>query len=163
MIVLGGMNLGLSESISELLEPVLNKLGVNLFNCSFKKEGKDYFLRIFVEKMDESQLDLDTIVMISEHISPILDESELIKVNYMLDVSSVGAERPIKVEEISKYVGKYINVHIINPIDGQNTFEGDLLESNDSSIIINIRIKTRKVDVEILKSNIDRARLAIKF
>jgi ribosome maturation factor RimP len=54
-------------------------------------------------------------------------------------------------------------VHLTNPIKGENIYEGDLKEVDDDKIIITYRQKTRSIDLEILKSNIYKIRLAIKF
>ena len=60
-------------------------------------------------------------------------------------------------------VGKYINVHLKNPINGLITYEGDFVEFDNDHIVIAHKVKTRTVKVAILKEEIDKARLAIKF
>ena len=52
---------------------------------------------------------------------------------------------------------------MINPIKGENIYEGELKEVNDDNIVIVYRNKTRSIPLEILKSNIYKIRLAIKF
>ena len=104
--------------------------------------------------------------MIWEHkISclPILDENDPIKDNYFLDVTSLGAEKPIKLEHLDKYINKYVNLHVINPIKGENYLEGNIDSVNDDILILSYKIKTRLVRVEIPRKDIDKARLAIKF
>ena len=117
-----------------------------------------------LEKENDVGISLDEIVDISETISPLLDEADIIKDdNYMLDVASAGAEHPIDFKEIDKYINRYVNLHLINPIAGENIYEGTLSEIKDDDIVLTIRIKTRTKNISINKSNIDRARLAIKF
>ena len=82
---------------------------------------------------------------------------------YFLDVSSLGAEKPLKVENLKDYVGRFIHVHVNNAINGLNIFEGDLVEVNEDSITLTYREKTRVKTVVILLSNIYKIRLAIKF
>ena len=152
------------DEVRELIEPSLNEMNISIFEITYGKEGKDRVLRILVEKNDETNISLDEIVEVSEKISLLLDEKDLISDdNYMLDVASAGAEHPIRLDELKKYVNKYINVHLINAFEGDNSFEGTLLEVSDESILLSIRIKTRIKNIMIEKSNIDRARLAIKF
>ena len=152
------------DEVRELIEPSLNEMNISIFEITYGKEGKDKVLRILVEKKDETNISLDEIVEVSEKISLLLDEKDLISDdNYMLDVASAGAEHPIRLDELEKYVNKYINVHLVNALDGENSYEGTLLEVNDESILLSIRIKTRIKNITIEKSNIDRARLAIKF
>ena len=147
--------------IKQLIEPTINKLGYSLESISLKREKGDLFLQIVVDRFDP--ISLDDIVAISNEISPILDENDPIKDNYFLDVTSLGAEKPIKLEHLDKYINKYVNLHVINPIKGENYLEGNIDSVNDDSLILSYKIKTRLVRVEIPRKDIDKARLAIKF
>ena len=91
--------------IKQLIEPTINKLGYSLESISLKREKGDLFLQIVVDRFDP--ISLDDIVAISNEISPILDENDPIKDNYFLDVTSLGAEKPIKLEHLDKYINKY--------------------------------------------------------
>ena len=147
--------------IKQLIEPTINKLGYSLESISLKREKGDLFLQIVVDRFDP--ISLDDIVAISNEISPILDENDPIKDNYFLDVTSLGAEKPIKLEHLDKYINKYVNLHVINPIKGENYLEGNIDSVNDDILILSYKIKTRLVRVEIPRKDIDKARVAIKF
>ena len=147
--------------IKQLIEPTINKLGYSLESISLKREKGDLFLQIVVDRFDP--ISLDDIVAISNEISPILDENDPIKDNYFLDVTSLGAEKPIKLEHLDKYINKYVNLDVINPIKGENYLEGNIDSVNDDTLILSYKIKTRLVRVEIPRKDIDKARLAIKF
>ena len=147
--------------IKQLIEPTINKLGYSLESISLIREKGDLFLQIVVDRFDP--ISLDDIVAISNEISPILDENDPIKDNYFLDVTSLGAEKPIKLEHLDKYINKYVNLHVINPIKGENYLEGNIDSVNDDTLILSYKIKTRLVRVEIPRKDIDKARLAIKF
>ena len=147
--------------IKQLIEPTINKLGYSLESISLKREKGDLFLQIVVDRFDP--ISLDDIVAISNEISPILDENDPIKDNYFLDVTSLGAEKPIKLEHLDKYINKYVNLHVINPIKGENYLEGNIDSVNDDTLILSYKIKTRLVRVGIPRKDIDKARLAIKF
>ena len=92
-----------------------------------------------------------------------LDELNPFEKAYTLDISSLGAEKPLKVEKLNDYVGRYVHVHLINPIKGENIYEGDLNNVSGEAITITYRNKTRSIPVEINKENISKIRLAIKF
>ena len=84
--------------------------------------------------------------------------------NYFLEVSSPGAERPLKKEEdFQKAIGQYVFIKTYEPIDGMKEFEGYLLTYGPEAAEVEIRIKTRKVTVVIDKEKIALARLAIDF
>lgn len=152
------------EEVKNLIECTLEEMGISIFEITYGKEGKDRVLRILVEKNDGTNISLDEIIEVSERVSLLLDEKDVISDdNYMLDVASAGAEHPIKLNDLSNYIEKYINVHLINAFEGENIYEGTLIDVNDDCISLAIRIKTRTKNITIDKSNIDRARLAIKF
>lgn len=150
-----------SDQIKELISKKVSELGYDYLDVSFKKENGTLILRITVDKDDA--ISLEDIVKVNEVISPIIDEADLIKDKYMLDVTSLGAEKPIKLDKLEKYVDKYINIHLLNPYKGENYLEGTLLEVSEKEIVIELKDKARKFKVSINRDNIDKARLAIKF
>ncbi len=150
-----------SDQIKELISKKVSELGYDYLDVSFKKENGTLILRITVDKDDA--ISLEDIVKVNEVISPIIDEADLIKDKYMLDVTSLGAEKPIKLDKLEKYVDKYINIHLLNPYKGENYLEGTLLEVSEKVIVIELKDKARKFKVSINRDNIDKARLAIKF
>ena len=143
--------------LKELIEKKLNALGYDLVSLSFSKET----LAIVVDKDEE--IDMNMIVALTNEINAFLDELNPFEKAYTLDLSSLGAEKPLKIEKLDKYVGKYVHVHLVNPIKGENIYEGDLKNVNNETITLVYRNKTRSIEVEINKANISKIRLAIKF
>ena len=143
------------------IENKVNELGYELVSLSTRKEKGDLILSIVIDKVDP--IDMNEIVSISEKLSAYLDEIDTSETPYLLDISSLGAEKPLKIEALKNYVGRYVNVHVHNAINGENIFEGDLIEVNEDSITVSYKIKTRVLKVVILLSNIYKIRLAIKF
>lgn len=153
--------MNLIDEVTKAVAKPIKDLGYSDFKVSLKKERGTTTLEILVDKDDA--ISLDDIIAVNDTISPLLDELDLFNEPYMLDVSSFGAEKPIDVNNLEKYVGKYINIHLSNPYKGENILEGDLVEANAETITLTYRIKTRVVRSIIKRSDIDRARLAIKF
>ncbi|MCF0116796.1 MAG: ribosome maturation factor RimP [Bacilli bacterium] len=154
--------MALIDQIKEIASPVIEQLDCKLCDVTYAKEGKDYYLRLFVDRK-EGKIDLDIIVKISEILSEVLDEANLIDNNYVLDISSLGAERPINVNELDKYLGYYIHVHLANPYQGENDMEGDVESVSDGILTLVYKEKTRTKKAMLKLDEIDRARLAIKF
>jgi ribosome maturation factor RimP len=151
------------EMIEQLVAPIATELNLELVDVEFVKEGRDYFLRVYVD-LPEGGIDIEQCVQVSERLSAILDENDPIEQNYYLEVSSPGAERPLKKEsDFEKAVGKYIYVKTYEPIKDMKEFEGYLKAYNVESLDMEIKIKTRKVQVTIEKEKIAKARLAIDF
>ena len=144
-------------TLKGLIEKKVNELGYELVSLSFSKET----LSIVVDK--EQEIDMDMIVEVTNAFNSYLDELNPFEKAYTLDISSLGAEKPLKIEKLDAYVGKYVHVHLINPIKGENIYEGDLVNVNQDSISITYKNKIRSINLEIAKSNISKIRLAIKF
>ena len=147
--------------LKPLLEKKLEEAGYELVEIKSRKEKGDLILSVVVDRVEP--IDMNAIVEVSNLLSSYLDEIDESNEAYLLDVSSLGAEKPLKIEDLDKYVSRYVNVHVTNPIEGNNIFEGELSEVNKDSITITYKIKTRAKKVVILLSNIYKIRLAIKF
>ena len=149
------------NQLKGLIESKVNELGYDLVEFNYAhKDGQD-LLSVVVDKTVE--IDMEMIVELTHALNDYLDELNPFEKPYTLDLSSLGAEKPLKVEKLDAYVGKYVNVHLVNPIKGENIYEGDLSEVDDDKIIITYRQKTRSIKLEVLKNNIYKIRLAIKF
>ena len=147
--------------IKPLLEKKVNELGFELVSINRKIEKGDVLVSVVVDRIEP--IDMDTIVKLSQDLSSYIDSIDDSDEKYFLDISSLGAEKPLKIENLKDYVGRYVNVHVNNAIEGNNIFEGDLLEVMEDSLTLSYRIKTRVKTVVILLSNIYKIRLAIKF
>lgn len=147
--------------IESKLKEKINLLGYDFVSLTSKKDKGDLILSVVVDKVEP--IDMNMIVSLSEQLSSYLDEIDNSNEPYMLDVSSLGAEKPLKVETLKDYVGRYVHVHVTNPIKGENIFEGDLVGVSKDEITVAVRNKTRVNNIVILQSNIYKIRLAIKF
>lgn len=143
------------------IKELLSKLNYELYSLKFIKKNKEYTLEVIVDRDDD--ISMDDIVKVSEAISNYLDEVDFSDVAYTLNVSSLGIEKPLKVDKLEKYINRYIYVHLINPVEGNNSYTGTLLEVKENQIFLQIMIKTRKKIIEINKENIDKCTFAIKF
>ena len=152
----------LESTILNLIEKPIKALGQSEVDVKFVREFGTNYLRVMVDKDDEA-IDLDQIMQVNDIVSPILDEADLIQSNYVLDVTTFGAEKKIDVTKLEKYVGKYVNVHLTHPYKGLNIIEGTLESVNNDKVIVSFKEKTRLIKAELVRSDIDKARLAIKF
>ena len=147
--------------LKPLLEKKSQELGYELVELSSRKEKGDLILSLVVDRVEP--IDMNAISEFSNAMSSYLDEIDTSDERYFLDISSLGAEKPLKVSELDKYIGRFVNVHVTNAVEGNNIFEGTMEEVNEDSITISYRVKTRVKKVVILQSNIYKIRLAIKF
>jgi ribosome maturation factor RimP len=156
------MSKKVTEVVEELAQPIVDELNLELVDVEYVKEGKDWFLRVFIDS--ETGVDIEDCGTVSERLSEALDKQDPIPHLYFLDVSSPGAERPLKKEQdFHKAIGKQVAIKTYEPIDGEKLFEGKLLSYNGETVTIAIMIKTRKKEVQIPMSKVASARLAVAF
>ncbi|MGG4483826.1 ribosome maturation factor RimP [Paenibacillus illinoisensis] len=148
----------IKSTVEEMIQPYLNEQGFELVDIDYVKEGSNWFLRVYVDK--EGGIDIDDCVLISEQLSAKLDENDPIPTVYFLEVSSPGAERPLKkAEDVAKSVGKNVFVTTYEAVNGMKEFEGKLLSFDNGELVIEAGKKQYKVPYDKVAS----ARLAILF
>lgn len=153
----------ITSVVEKLVQPIVDDLALELIDIEFVKEGNDWFLRVYVDT-PEGDIDIDQCALVSERLSEELDRTDPIEQNYFLEVSSPGAERPLKKEvDFKNAIGQYVFIKTYAPIDGMKEFEGYLLSYGPEGAEVEVRIKTRKITVLIDKEKIALARLAIDF
>ena len=119
----------ISELVKELTGDFLLENGLELYHCEFVKEGRDWFLRVYIDKHDpDSYVSTDDCEMVSRFLSDRLDEEDPIAQNYYLEVSSPGMDRILyEPEHFEKFKGKQVEVKLYKAINGRKVFTGTLM------------------------------------
>lgn len=152
------------ETVTELVKPILAEHNFYLYDMEFVKEGKSWYLRVYIDK--DGGITLNDCATVSDQLSEALDnvEPDPIPQAYFLEVSSPGAERPLRNEEdYQRAVNDYIHVSLYQQIDGKKVYEGTLTKLTDKKLTLDYLDKTRHRQVVIDRSKVAQARLAIKF
>ena len=126
-------------------------------NVILEKEFGHYFLRIEIQKSK-----LTEITDISRKISEYLDETNLVKHEYYLDVFSSGVDQEIDLSNIEKYIDQYIYVELKKNVKSKISFEATLITVGEESITIKWNNKGRFQKVDISKENISKAVKTVK-
>ena len=147
--------------LEKLLKDKLGELGYDLYSLNISYEKGDKILSIVVDRVEP--IDMEAIVELSRSLNAFLDEIDPFDTPYTLDISSLGAEKPLNKDNLAPYINRFVHVHLTNPINGENIYEGTLVTVGEDNIIVEYRQKTRTKTVDIQKSNISKIRLAIKF
>ena len=95
------------RTVEQLVRPVVEGMGLRLWDVRFEKEGPDWFLRIFIDR--DTPLDTDTCEAVSRAIDPVIDAADPIDQSYYMEVGSPGLGRRLtRPEHFGPYVGQKI-------------------------------------------------------
>ncbi|HEY3374253.1 MAG TPA: ribosome maturation factor RimP [Candidatus Aquicultor sp.] len=146
-----------ADKVEELLEPIVEREGLELVDVELKREPVGLVLRVLLDTK-ESGVSLDKVAEVSRLIEPALDEADLIAQKYMLEVSSPGIERPLrKPAHFQRFVGSKVFVKTVHPIGKRKQFKGQLVEAGDNSFVVEIDGER----FEIPYDDVSKARLQV--
>ncbi len=147
----------IEELVENLVLQPIENLGYELYDVEYTKEGKNYFLRIFIDS--QNGIDLNDCENVNNAISDLLDEANYIKEQYFLEVSSPGIERVLKKDKhLEKYKNQKIMVHLFKAIDGKKQIEGILNNFSKDTIEIEVENKIKiipRCDISQIKTIYD--------
>ena len=135
----------LEKKIEDLVKPIIENLGYKVYDVIYQKEGKDNYLRIFIDS--NKGIDLNDCEKVNDSVNDVLDEKDYIKAQYYLEISSPGLERNLRRDEqFLDNINKKIEVHLYNSINNKKIITGILQEyTNDYLIIDNIKIENSNI------------------
>ena len=146
------------DKVATLAEPIVQEMGLELFDVEYVKEGDNWYLRISIDK--ETGVDLDDCTRVSLALSDILDAKDLISQSYLLEVSSPGLERPLRDRsDFLKYQGSLVTIETSEKIEGFMKFMGYLTDVNDQGV----HLTYENNQISIPWSAMDKAHLAVEF
>ena len=83
-----------TELVAGLAAPIAEENGCSLWDVEYVREAGQWFLRVYIDK--EGGVSIDDCEAVSRPLSDALDEADPIEGSYVLEVSSAGADRPLK-------------------------------------------------------------------
>ncbi len=115
-----------ADVVSKLVESYAKRLGYELYDVEYVKEGADYYLRIYIDK-EGGVISTDDCERMSREIDAALDEADPIENSYFLEVSSVGIDRPIKKQkDFERFMGSRVEVRLFAAENGKKELYGTL-------------------------------------
>ena len=125
------------RTVEQLVRPVVDGMGLRLWDVRFEKEGPDWFLRIFIDR--DTPLDTDTCEAISRAIDPLLDAADPIDQSYYLEVGSPGLGRRLtRPEHFAALTGQKCAARLIRPDEqGRRELEGTLQGLAEGAVTLN--------------------------
>ena len=142
----------IEEKVTKLVEPIIENLGYELYDVEYAKEGKNYFLRIFID--NEKGIDLNDCEKVNDSITDILDKENYIKEQYFLEISSPGIERVLrKDKQLEKNIGEEVTIKLFKKDEkGKKEYLGKLKDFNQEKIVI----EQKEQDIDIERKNISQ-------
>lgn len=133
----------LEEKVEKLLKGMIESLGYELYDVEYVKEGKNYFLRIYIDKPEG--IDLNDCEKVNDAISDRLDEANYIKEPYFLEVSSPGVERVLRKDKhLEQNMGEEIEIKLFKKDENSKKEYQGILKNFDEDKIILEQIKQGK-------------------
>lgn len=134
---------GAAKTVEALVRPVVEGMGLRLWDVRFEKEGPDWFLRVLIDR--DTPLDTDTCEAVSRAIDPLLDEADPIEQSYYLEVGSPGLGRRLtRPEHYAALRGQKCAAHLIRPDEqGRRDLEGVLEGLDDDGSVTLLDGETR--------------------
>jgi len=147
-------------ALRDLLAPALSQSGVELVEVQWQGGGRGSILRLVVDR--PGGIDLDDCEQASMTASAILDAYDPIAQAYSLEVSSPGAERPIRTaDEWRTAVGRRVNVRFQSG-EAEQVVEGRLLAAGGDDLEIETRMgRNRTRVVTVPAASVIAARIAV--
>jgi len=123
------------QELQLLIEKKLGELGVELVDLEFKREAAGRVLRLFID--EPGGVDLNRCEQVSQALSSLLDEADIIKGSYFLEVSSPGLERRLtKPQHFQRFSGRKVKLQLKEKVAGRKKFSGKLAAADERGIII---------------------------
>ena len=123
------------QKTEEILLPIMEKHGFELWDVEYVKEGSNWYLRAYIDKPEGVNIiDCENV---SRAFSDVLDIEDYIADAYIFEVSSPGLGRTLKKDRhLEKSIGEDVEIKLYKPVDKVKEFEGTLVSFDKDTITI---------------------------
>lgn len=122
----------IAAKVAELTQPLAQSRGLEVFSVEYKSGGQ--LLRVFIDRRGGS-VGLEDCQAVSEQLSNKLDEIDLVKHTYRLEVSSPGLDRPLRNEDdYNRFSGERAKLALAKPLGGMSTVQGRIGECRNGMV-----------------------------
>lgn len=141
----------IESKVENLIQKNVEAIGYELYDIEFVKEGKDYFLRVYIDQ--PNGISLEDCEKVSNEINPLLDEANIIVEQYFLEVSSPGIERVLRKDKhLEKNIGKEVEAKLFKKDEnGNKIYTGILNDFSEEKIKIE-EIEIPRKDIAQIKT-----------
>ena len=148
----------ITEIVDGFARPVVEEKGCTLWDVEYVREGSDYFLRLYIDKV--GGVDITDCEAVSRAVDPILDEKDPIPESYHFEVCSAGLERALKrPSDFEQFMGSPIMVKLYRPRNGLKEIPGILRGYEEGKVTV----EAGKQTLTFEKSQVALVRLRVEF
>jgi ribosome maturation factor RimP len=124
------------QKLRQLIQPVVEALGCELWGLELQTGGKTKLLRIYIDR-GEDGTGIEDCERVSRQSSAVLDVEDAINGEYILEVSSPGLDRPLyELGQFEQYIGEDISLRLRFPFEGRRNFKGRLTAVDGDEIAV---------------------------
>ena len=136
----------IEEKVESLIKKRVEDIGYELYDVIYLKEGKNYILRIVIDKPEG--ITLEDCEKVNNEITDMIDEANYIKEQYFFEVSSPGLERVLRKEwQLKKYIGEKVEIRLFKKDENNfKQYEGILKSVKNEYLEIEQEEKIYKID-----------------
>lgn len=146
------------QELIELLAPVVESLGYELFHLELVGQGKTSTLRLYIDS--PQGIDVDDCAKVSREISALMDVEDPLPEAYQLEVSSPGLDRPlVKIEHFQQFIGEEARVVMRYPLEARRKFKGRIEAVDDGVVVLSVDAEEYRLPV----ADMEKARLVPRF
>lgn len=146
-----------TELVRQLAQPVVESNGCELWDVEYVREAGQWYLRLYIDK--DGGVDILDCETISRAVSDLLDEADPIEESYTFEVSSAGAERPLKrPSDFARFLGSPVLVKTYKPRDGHKDFAGVLAQYDEGAVTLNMdgsAVRFEKNEIALVRLRIE--------
>lgn len=127
---------GVVSAVEQLITPVVQEMGLRVWDVRFEKEGPDWFLRIYLDR--DTPLDIDTCEAATRAINPVIDAADPIEQGYYMEVGSPGLGRKLTRDvHFEALRGQKVLAHLIRPDEtGERDISGTLEQKSGAVLTL---------------------------
>ncbi|GBE15917.1 MAG TPA: ribosome maturation factor RimP [Proteobacteria bacterium] len=116
---------GIVDYITRIVEPITGRLGLELVEVTFRNEDGRWILRVTIDH--ENGVKVRHCTVVSRELGVHLEVEDPISVQYNLEVSSPGLNRPLKNErDFERFTGRQVSIKTHRPVAGRRKLQGIL-------------------------------------
>lgn len=146
----------------ELLKPIAEANGVEIYDVEYVKEGSEWYLRCYIDK--EEGVNINDCEAVSRALSDELDKVDFIEDAYILEVSSPGLGRQLKKDKhFQKSLLSEVDIKCYKPINGSKDFTGILKAFDENTLTLEIDSGKEKEDITFNRKDIATVKLTLDF